>query len=297
MPGTLDVLFERPGDAPHVGKRRAHRWLESERHALFACVRIAHAVGVEGEWGTDEAWALCEPLWTHFLDHPHYADHIDAFRTGVAAAQRAGDVRAVIRMRCQLARPLWEQGDFEASDRELSHALRAVEAALGKSKDERKLAASAREFRGMLRAAQGDWASAAADFEASRAEHAGIGNAYGVTLQTYRLGEALAHLGELERAAELLARARVEFEEGGRIRLTARAEYALGGVLARLGRADEARELYLTALAGSRGRGGSRDEARVLEALAELAAGESRAAEAEEHRAAARAVRERCGLQ
>ncbi|MEV0640548.1 ATP-binding protein [Streptomyces sp. NPDC050619] len=297
VPGTLDVLFERPGDEPGPEKRRAYQWLEAERHALFACVRIAHAAGAEGTWGTEEAWALCEPLWTHFLDHPHYADHIEAFRTGVAAAQRAGHIRAVVRMRCQLARPLWEQGELEAADRELGQALRAVEAALGDSADERKLAASAMEFRGMLRAAQGDWAAAAAEFEASRAVHAGIGNAYGVTLQTYRLGEALAHLGELERAAELLTGAREEFAADGRIRLVARAEFALGGVLARLGRADEARERYLAALAGARGRGGARDEIRVLDALAELAAGEGREAEAEEHRAAARSVRERCGLE
>jgi tetratricopeptide (TPR) repeat protein len=201
------------------------------------------------------------------------------------------------RGRCQLARPLWEQGEFEAADRELTQALRTVEAALGDSADERKLAASAREFRGMLRSAQGDWAGAATDFEGSRAVHEGIGNAYGVTLQTYRLGEALGHVGELDRAAELLTRARAEFAEGGRIRLVSRTEFALGAVLIRLGRAEEARERYLSALAGARGRGGSRDELRILEALAELEGGQGRQAEAEEYRAAARAVRERCGLE
>ncbi|MBC9725683.1 tetratricopeptide repeat protein [Streptomyces sp. TRM68367] len=296
VPGTHDVLFERAEDAGTEAKRRACQWLEAERHALFGCVRLAYAAGAAEDWGTTEAWALCEPLWTHFLDHPHYADHIEAFRTGVAAAQRAGDVRAVVRMRCQVARPLWEQGEFEAAGREMEAALEAVRAGLGDSEEERKLGASAREFRGMLRSAQGDWTAAAGDFEASRAVHVEIVNPYGVALQTYRLGEALAHLGDLERAAELLERARADFAAGGRVRLTARAEFALGGVLAGLGRAEEARELYRSALEGTRDRDGSRDEARVLDALAKLAERQGQEAEAREYRAAAAAVRERSGL-
>ena len=35
---------------------------------------IAYARGLDAE-----AWALCEPLWTHYLDHRHYADVIEAF--------------------------------------------------------------------------------------------------------------------------------------------------------------------------------------------------------------------------
>ncbi|MFJ4869745.1 hypothetical protein [Streptomyces sp. NPDC088757] len=55
----------------------ALRWLESQRHALYACVRLAFEAELY-----EDAWALCEPLWTHFLDHPHHADVTDAFRTG-----------------------------------------------------------------------------------------------------------------------------------------------------------------------------------------------------------------------
>ncbi|MEU6355051.1 NB-ARC domain-containing protein [Streptomyces sp. NPDC047072] len=221
VPGTHDVLFERADDTGTSAKRRAYQWLEAERHALFGCVRLAYAAAPDGSWGTAEAWALCEPLWTHFLDHPHFADHIDAFRTGVAAAQRDGHVRAVVRMRCQLARPLWEQGEFDAAEREMTQALAAVRAGFGQTAEEqrteeRKLAASAEEFRGMLRAAQGDWETAAGSFAAARTVHEEIENAYGVTLQTYRLGEALAHLGDLEHAAELLARARADFAAGDR---------------------------------------------------------------------------------
>ncbi|MGZ0203757.1 tetratricopeptide repeat protein [Streptomyces sp. RM1] len=296
VPGTRDVLFERPGDAPGDSAARAYHWLEAERYALFGCVRIAHTSGTAGEWGLAEVPALCEPLWTHFLQYPHHGDHIDAFRAGVAAAQQAGDPRTLVRMRCQLARPLWEQGEFEEAERQLTQAWSTVEAAFGTSPDERKIAASTREFLGMLGSARGNWADAAAQFEASGAVHEEIGNAYGATLQRYRRGEALAQLGELERAAELLERARTEFAAGGRARLTGRAELALGGVYARLDRTDEARARYLAALEVTRAVHGARDEARVLDALADLAEGAGHEAQAEEYRAAARQVWARLGL-
>ncbi|WP_431314376.1 AAA family ATPase [Streptomyces murinus] len=296
VPGTCDVLFERPGDTRSTAAARAYCWLEIERHALFGCVRIAHERGAAGGWGLLEAAALCEPLWTHFLNHPHYGDHIDAFRRGVAAAQQAGDLPLLVRMRCQLARPLWEQGEFEEAERQLTQAWSTVRGAFGTSAPERKLAASTREFLGMLGSVRGNWADAAREFEASGAVHQEIGNAYGATLQRYRLGEALAHLGELERAAALLERSRDEFAADGRTRLTGRAEFALGGVYARLGRGEEAGARYRAALEGTRAVRGVRDEARVLDALAELAASLGEESEAAEHRTAARELWERLGL-
>jgi tetratricopeptide (TPR) repeat protein len=282
IPGAPDVRFE--------DKAHAHRWLEAERHALFRCVGIAYGRGLDAE-----AWALCEPLWTHYLDHPHYADVIEAFRTGLAAAQRAGHIRALVRMRCQLGRPLWEQERFEEAEAEVQQAVRAV-GALGESEADRKLAASAGEFRGMLQSARGDWAAAAVDFETSREVHRAIGNRYGVMLQTYRLGEAVAALGDLERAAELLEQAHTMAGELQRDRLTARTGFALGGVLHRLGRHAEAHGLYVAALTSARNRGADHDEARVLDALAALADEAGEVAEARGHREAARVIRERYGV-
>jgi hypothetical protein len=112
LPGAPDVAFD--DDAG------AYLWLESERHVPYGCVAMAYANGFDA-W----AWALCEPLWTHYLDHRHHADVLDAFRTGLAAAQRAEAVAAVVRMRCQLARPYWEQGRFDDAERELGQALSA----------------------------------------------------------------------------------------------------------------------------------------------------------------------------
>ncbi|WP_240796318.1 NB-ARC domain-containing protein [Streptomyces sp. RFCAC02] len=118
LPGAPDVVF---GAAAPDGASRAYAWLESERHALHACVRLAHARGMDGE-----VWSLCEPLWTHFLHNPHYADAVDAFRLGVLSAARAGNARALVRMRCQLARPLWEQDRLAEAEEELDHALAAA---------------------------------------------------------------------------------------------------------------------------------------------------------------------------
>lgn len=69
---------EEPGlagvpDLEFADKHAAMHWLEREHLALFGGVRIAHEDGLD-----DDAVALCEPLWTHFLDHQHYADVTEA---------------------------------------------------------------------------------------------------------------------------------------------------------------------------------------------------------------------------
>lgn len=272
-------------DVPLDGRPQAYAWLEAERLVLFDCVRLAHARGLH-----HEAWALCEPLWTHFLDHRHYADVVDAFRTGVAAAERCEDLTALVRMRCQLARPLWEQGRLEDAAGELESALNGAQA-LGTSPEERKVAASAVEFRGSLRMAQGRAGEAAADFASAREKHAALGNEYGVVLQTYRLGEAVAADGEPERAAGLLREAHARFRALGRERLTARSGLALGRVLQAQGEGTAAGELYDAALASARRRGSGRETAVALDALAGLAEERGDEAAAREHRAAADELR------
>lgn len=277
-------------DVPFADKGEALRWLEAERHLLHRCVRIAHGLGLDAE-----AVGLCEPMWTRFLDHRHATDDIAAFRLGVEAGQRSGDLRALARMRCQLARPLWEQGDVDGAEEELRQAGAAA-AALGDSEADRKLRASVEEFCGMLCSVRGDWAGAEVHFEASRQVHVEIGNRYGVLLLTYRLGEAAAALGQPERAAALLTDCHGEARGMGRERMTARTGSALAGVLAGLGRADEACELYEAALVSARTRHADAEECRILDALGDLAEKCGRTDEARERRAAARIVRERNGL-
>ncbi|PNE33959.1 hypothetical protein AF335_11425 [Streptomyces eurocidicus] len=279
-------------DVPDVdfpGKPEALRWLDAQRHILYGCVRSAFEDGLY-----EDAWALCEPLWTHFLDHQHYADIMDAFRTGVAAADRAEYLPAMVRMRCQLARPLWEQRLYEEAAEHLRHALNASDA-LGESDPERKLRASTVEFRGLLKAETGDWTGAAADFEASKAVHAEIGNEYGVLLQTYLLGKTALRSGQHQEAVVPLREAFEMARLQKRERMTARTAFELGRALRLSGRPEEARPLVGAALDGARRRGSRTDEVRVLEELADLADafGETRTAEA--HRTAARRIATECG--
>lgn len=290
---TFAGLPEPPArDVPDIefaGKAAALRWLESQRLALYACVRLAFDAGLY-----EDAWALCEPLWTHFLDHPHYADVTDAFRTGVAAADRTEHLPAMVRMRCQLARALWEQDGHEEAEAHLRRALNASEA-LGDSEADRKLQASVVEFRGLLKSASGDWTGAAADFEESRRVHAEIGNAYGVLLQTYLLGRTALRQGEHGQAVALLSRAHGMAREQERERMTARTGFELGRALRRAGRAAEATGFIRAALDNARERGSTADEVRVLEELAALAEDRGDGAEAEGHRTAARQLAVRSG--
>ncbi|MFK4070387.1 AAA family ATPase [Streptomyces sp. NPDC029674] len=291
LPGAPDTDFGiTAADSDKQQKAKALHWLEAQRLALHDCVRVAHARGLD-----DEAWSLCEPLWTHYLDHPRLTQVIETFSRGRDAALRAGrPLTALIRMRCQLARPLWERGRFDDAATELRLASAAAET-LGDGARERKLRASVIEFRGLLGSARGEWAAAAADFEASGRIHTEIGNAYGAMLQTYLLGKALTELGELGRAAQLLTAAHAQAEELGRARLTARTGFALARVLRSLGRPDEARALYDESLREARLSASLREELRALDALAELASETGDTAAATEFRTAARAVRERGG--
>ncbi|MER7027084.1 MULTISPECIES: NB-ARC domain-containing protein [Streptomyces] len=286
VPGADDVDL----DAPEPERKAvAHRWLTAERRALHACVRIAHDAG----W-YDLAWALCEPLWTHLLDHPHSAGSAVTFALGRDAAQRAENLRATIRMRCQLARPLWEQRRFADAGRELTAAVHGAEL-LGQEKADRKLYASALEFRGRLGAESGRWAEAVPDYVRSRTIHREINNAYGAMLLTYQLGLAREALGELGLAEAELTAAHAAAQELKRDRMTARTVLALGRVERRQGRLDAARGRFGAALDAARRRGSTFEEARVLDALAELEDEAGRAEAAAGHRERAAAIRAREG--
>jgi len=294
VPGAPDVPFADPGAAVTDEERaerlrRVVRWQYGDRHVLFASVRLAHALGQD-----DVCVALCECAWTYAQDHPPKADLIDLFRLGRDSAVRAGDVSGIVRMSCQVARWLWEL-DTTAAEAEMTAALTAA-GLLGDEDADTKLRASAIEFRGMLDSALGELDSAAARFAEARGLHESIGNDYGVLLQNYRLGQALAKSGDLTEAERLLAQAHTSAGALRRERMTARTGFALGHVLRDRGRTEEARRLYREALDSARRRESGFDEARVHSEFAEL---EERAGDPEgaaRHRAAASAIRLRNGL-
>ncbi|MFE7620807.1 NB-ARC domain-containing protein [Streptomyces sp. NPDC057496] len=290
VPGAPDVPLEDPAGTGDKRSEYATRWLRTERHALFACVRLAHARGMDAE-----AVALCEPVWTYAMDHPHRTDVSEVFQLGANSAARSGNAAWLVRMRCQLARSLWESGRPDDAGRELDSAFAALHL-LGDDETGSKLRASTMEFRGTLSSVRGDWTAAVADFARSREVHLSIDNHYGAMLQTYRMGEAHAALGDLEPAARLLSEAYTGATEQNRARLIARTGLALGGVLLRLGRVGEARPLYEQALDGARRRGSGSEQVRVLAALAELADAEGRTGAADGYRTEAETIRRHNGL-
>lgn len=294
--GVPDVPLADPEAAETEDARvehaaRAARWLHEERHVVFACSRLAYGRGMDAE-----VVALSEPVWTHALDHPHQSEVIEVFRRAVASALRhGGNMEWLVRTRIQLARPLWESGQLSEAQEQIDGAMSATEH-LGGAKRERKLAASAVEHRGMLKAARGEWPAALVDFEASRAVHRAIDNEYGALLLTYRMGEASAKTGDLDAAYRLLSEAHTGFAEKSRARLSGRSAFALADVLYRLGRLGEARELYQRSLGQADRRRSGCDLARVHDALAELDTVEGHLLEAEEHRVAAQTFRQQNGL-
>lgn len=296
LPGAPDVPLEDPAtvlddEARGEHAARAARWLDEERHVLFACSRLAHSRGMD-----TEVVALSEAVWTHALDHPHQSEVLGVFRRAVDAAVRhGGDAGWLVRTRCQLARPLWEAAELDEAQEQIDRAMSAVDL-LGDSARDRKLAASAVEHRGMLRGARGEWNAALADFTAARDMHRAIPNPYGALLQTYRMGEASARAGDLETARQLLSEARTGFVAERRERLIGRSAFALAGVLYRLGRLNEARALYEQSLEQADKRRSGFDLARVHDALAELDATAGHTEAAAEHRAAAEAFRRRNGV-
>ncbi|QKV68245.1 hypothetical protein HUT13_05240 [Streptomyces harbinensis] len=243
----------------------ALRWLHEERDALYGCVALAHARGDD-----TDVWALCEPLWLHFKEHPRHGEASAAFALGVESAGRSGHWRALIRMRCMLAQALWEQGRIERAERELADAGRAA-GQLGEDRDDRLLLASVREFQGNLCAARGDGRGALAAYEASRAVHLAIGNGYGVLLQTHLMGKAAAGLGEWERAAVLLEEAHTRARELNRERMVGRTAHELARARRMLGDGGRAAELYALALENAGRRGADQERITILAALAELA--------------------------
>ena len=298
VPGVPDAPLPDPKatENDEIRSERAERaahWLDEERHVLFACSRLAHARGMD-----TEVVALSEPVWTHALDHPHQSEVTEVFRRSVDSAVRHGGNAAwLVRMRCQLARPLWESAELSEAQDQIDGATAAL-GLLGDSERDRKLAASAVEHRGMLKGARGDWNAALADFAVSRDMHRAIPNPniYGALLQTYRMGEASAKVGDLEAARDLLSEAHAGFVAQKRERLIGRSAFALAGVLHRLGRTGEARDLYQESLGRADRRRAGFDLARVHDALAELDTAEGHLPEAEAHRTTARTLRRRNGL-
>lgn len=67
-------------------RTEALHWLETERANLLAITRTAHQSGL-----AQEAWHLCNALWSLFLYHREYRDRLEIDTIGVASARAWGN--------------------------------------------------------------------------------------------------------------------------------------------------------------------------------------------------------------
>ncbi|MFF3752209.1 NB-ARC domain-containing protein [Streptomyces sp. NPDC002018] len=275
-------------DVPFASAAEAGAWLDAERKALYGWVRIASDLGED-----THAWSLCEPLWKHYEDHDNHEDALRAFETGRECAQRDGAAEALIRMRCQLAQPLWKAGRAADAERETRQAVLSAETVVPGT----RLHASALEFRGKYLAWRGQPDQAVTHFRRSRDIHLAIGNPYGVLLQGFLLGRTLRAAGRPAEAEAELETARRLAVEQDRVRVIGRATAELARVHRALGRTERAVAAYEEALAHERARGSVHDQIALHDELAALMeeAGDTEAAG--RHRARAGELRGEAGVE
>lgn len=283
---TAPELPDAP-DVPFASAAEARTWLDTERKALYGLVRIASDLGED-----THAWSLCEPLWKHYEDHHNHTDAIRAFGTGRDAAQRAGAVEGLIRMRCQLAQALWKAGRVTEADMETQQAVRSAESVV----PGRRVHASALEFRGKYFAWNGEPDRAVEYFERSRAVHRTIGNDYGILLQSFLLGRTLRAAGRLPEAETELTAALGLARDQKRERMIGRAAAELGRTYRELARPERAVAVYEEALAQEQARGSTYDQTQLHEELAELVEETGDAGAAESHRVRALELRVQAGV-
>lgn len=207
-------------------------WLEAELPNLRAVLRLAEQRGMH-----ELVWQLCETLWGLFYSRKHYVEWLDIHETGIAAARRAGDVRAEARMVTALAHAHYELHHFtEAADlyRRAAGLLTGVDHPLGE--------AAALEGLGSTCLALGRPDEAIDHFERSRAIHERLGRPRGVARMLRRLAEAHLQAGRVDEAIDLISRSRDAFARLGEPLEQTRILTWLGRALVAAGRAAEALE-------------------------------------------------------
>ncbi|WP_165967027.1 NB-ARC domain-containing protein [Actinomadura sp. 7K507] len=177
-------------DFPHPAA--ALDWLETERGNLMAILRHAHERGDH-----TSAWELAEAMWGLFTHRKHYSDFQQAHRTGLAAAETTGDLRAQARMLEGLASYHNNAGTF-------TDAAVCAQQALDLERQARHPIgeASALDMLGIAHLATGHLDLAADAFGQARHIHHQLGRPRGAALMTRHLGEVAARAGDHTRAIE-----------------------------------------------------------------------------------------------
>ncbi|SFS55500.1 tetratricopeptide repeat protein [Saccharopolyspora flava] len=254
------------GDNPFT-RTTGREWLERERLNLLAVIRAASARG----WDSDVV-VLCEsPLWALHNQHKNYADTLSALVIGVESARRPGGELAEVRLRSLRGQLLTELGRLDEAAVECETAVELAER-IG----HRRGLASAVEFLGKVRYAQGEFAESIALHTRSEEINRELGKPRGEAIQQHRMAMAHIALGEPKRALELLRKALPCFEERGDVRLVQRVWAEMGRAHQALGEHDDAVSALRESVSIARQRGVSFDLAGALELLADSLTGAER---------------------
>jgi tetratricopeptide (TPR) repeat protein len=196
----LNPMYEQARGSPAAfgGRPDALRWLESELPGLMAAVEAAHTEGLY-----EEAWQLCEAMWSLFVYRKYFRYWIDAHHLGLASARGCGDRRAEARMRIQLGLAYLNLSRQEQAREEFTHALM-----LARQEGHLIGEATALEHVGLTELSLGRPEQAIGSFIASREIFLQIGEPRGVLGLTRHIGEAHRDAGRHDEAVRHLLDAR-----------------------------------------------------------------------------------------
>ncbi len=245
-------------------------WCETERANLVAAVHQAAESGRSGV-----AWRLPAVLWGFFYLRSHTHDWVDTARTGLAAANAAGDRRGRAQGLADLAAALRGSSRFEEA---IDHLRRAMVAYRDLGDTEGRASAVTNLGDSYLQSGRLD--KAAEYIRRGLAVERVIGSPWGVGICLSNLGDVYQRQGRFDEAIGCLEEALIVLRASANPWVEGVALDILGTAHRRLQRYEEAVDYYHQALRTHRDVGNRWGEGHTLGNLgdAQLAAGEPEAA-------------------
>ena len=204
-------------------------WLEHEHTNLIGLLRAA----AEHEWYEDVS-QLFEALYAYYDNRQPLAAWVEAGQIAVGSARRWGNAAAEARARCQLAKALQKLDRFADAHTQLDTARELV------ADGDERMFASTLDFTGNVHLNEGEYETALEYFQRALAINERLGRTRGTALQCWLSGRALAKLGRVGEALDVLARARTLMESADAVSLVPRVMLTISEVLLAADRTDDA---------------------------------------------------------
>lgn len=261
-------------------------WLETEHRNLCAMVYAAADRG----WN-DLVWQLCEALWGLFFSLKHYDLWIATHQVGLEAAKHLDSPDAFFRVGIQLARALYETGNYANAHEVLDETLDVVD----QTADGPLNRATVLEFKGRVHLDAGEPAIALELFRRAKGLEEVHGRTRGVAINLHHLGRTYLALGDHVSASAALVEARRLFTELSDVYNEGRVLTTLGRLHQEEHRPQQAAETLNRALEIMLNEGRTYQVALISESLAAVADSTGDRDRARELRTAAVSAYERVG--